>query len=1223
MKTRSPDPCLLALLVLALSASLGACCNNDNDTPEAGATNNGVPANAACPNMVDAQQRFGLSLGGTYGGATFAEYRLAFDASGTIDVIPPNSSPCAAEIAVRLEQTCQLCARSGGDCVALVGGVMAQPTTVCAICGDQICTPGAETVGRCAADCSCGDGVCERGRGEDVGTCPEDCGSTCGDRYCASPTEACVCPATSTDCTSCPQDCCRTVCGDGECEAANGEALLGRKGCVSDADCPSDLRCEGGRCVGSQCAVDGDCSPGKKCTEGQCWCEVDCGPGYCGDTICQPTENSATCPTDCAQFIKCGDGLCDGPETCFNCPVDCDGPATCFDGVCDTCEVWTCAADCDGVDIQCGDGECDGHENPVNCPVDCSRDLGACGDSVCDTTIGETRRTCAVDCVEAESTCDGYCSVDERTMDPGSCTDCTSCASIQGVACRGTESYCNVTASEGLFTAVVVDCGGEPTRCGSRPLETPCEGACRYSSAGATCTSCPFETDPELMAPVSVQLCPEGFEARCLGPTLLQTCVSDPTYSSVAGCEILTAVQCPHGCLEAACLDEVVETAFRIDAVTPREGKVGTLIAITGVALGTGGTVTFAPGVEGVWSSWTPTRIEVTVPVGARTGSVQVRNSDGEGGPGWFQVIDHLTVTGIEPTSGGLGTRVTLRGYFFGANQGKVFFQPGVEAPIQLWIENVSDDLAIVTVPAGARTGRVIVQNSAGQLADSPAPFAVLPSVPTNVHLSATEGLPDAVVTITGSNLGLGGEVIFWIPYPELEYNRHFGVVAEVVSWTAEQIAVRVPRPCGINYLGAETCSPLHSAQVFVRTSDGFGISAETFTLRPGVDTVGVCGAPTGRPNDLVEVRGYGFGADLASSAVSRVAFGGVEARIVAVEPARLWAVLPVGAQSGPVTVWYGEVPVQGPSFTVLSANRSSLLVTPMPDSATPFCTDGANSVDCATASPQDGTRIDPAPSLIVNGPVLTDLVTGLQWQRDASPPLDILAAQCACEDLSLGGHDDWRVPWPTELLTLADYGLPDTWAFGDTFALGGEIGIWTRFVEQSASRPIGFGLVGTNGFPAVYSLGENRAVVHCVREDAVIEPPAERFVLGADWFDDVVNGLRWQRFPSSASNTWGQALNACANLELAGQTEWRLPSLKEILSVADLDEGYHSVVPFEGFGAWGNYWTSTPLNQLRGGPNPYDIAIAFGTDPTGEIWTLRANRVTTGYGVVCVTDTP
>ncbi|HVW66826.1 MAG TPA: hypothetical protein VHA78_03790 [Candidatus Peribacteraceae bacterium] len=49
--------------------------------------------------------------------------------------------------------------------------------------------------------------------------------------------------------------------------------------------------------------------------------------GYCGDGICDTsTENSVSCPTDCAASSSgyCGDGICDtSTENSISCPTDC------------------------------------------------------------------------------------------------------------------------------------------------------------------------------------------------------------------------------------------------------------------------------------------------------------------------------------------------------------------------------------------------------------------------------------------------------------------------------------------------------------------------------------------------------------------------------------------------------------------------------------------------------------------------------------------------------------------------------------------------------------------------------------------------------------------------------------------------------------------------------------------------------------------------------------
>ncbi len=51
----------------------------------------------------------------------------------------------------------------------------------------------------------------------------------------------------------------------------------------------------------------------------------------------------------------------------------------------------------------------------------------------------------------------------------------------------------------------------------------------------------------------------------------------------------------------------------------------------------------------------------------------------------------------------------------------------------------------------------------------------------------------------------------------------------------------------------------------------------------------------------------------------------------------------------------------------------------------------------------------------------ITDLNTGLMWKKNESPPLNFEKALAYCENLELGGYNDWRLPDQKELATLLD----------------------------------------------------------------------------------------------------------------------------------------------------------------------------------------------------------
>src|SRR5579862_2012720 len=63
-------------------------------------------------------------------------------------------------------------------------------------------------------------------------------------------------------------------------------------------------------------------------------------------------------------------------------------------------------------------------------------------------------------------------------------------------------------------------------------------------------------------------------------------------------------------------------------------------------------------------------------------------------------------------------------------------------------------------------------------------------------------------------------------------------------------------------------------------------------------------------------------------------------------------------------------------------------------------------------------------PRFVIEGDTVRDTTTGLTWSRGniGGKPLNWADAKKACESLTLGSHDDWRLPTVRELLTLVDY---------------------------------------------------------------------------------------------------------------------------------------------------------------------------------------------------------
>ncbi|MBK8170394.1 MAG: hypothetical protein IPK60_08600 [Sandaracinaceae bacterium] len=129
----------------------------------------------------------------------------------------------------------------------------------------------------------------------------------------------------------------------------------------------------------------------------------------CGDGICQSSESTASCATDCeGSTIACGNGRCEAPEDDYACPADCAAAsAVCGDTVCNGSETHaSCARDCEV--LICGDGACRTGETASSCAADCVSPLSTCGDFSCEGPA-ETTSNCAFDCVAScgDATCNG------------------------------------------------------------------------------------------------------------------------------------------------------------------------------------------------------------------------------------------------------------------------------------------------------------------------------------------------------------------------------------------------------------------------------------------------------------------------------------------------------------------------------------------------------------------------------------------------------------------------------------------------------------------------------------------------------------------------------------------------------------------------------------------------------------------------------------------------
>src|SRR5580658_2640145 len=275
-------------------------------------------------------------------------------------------------------------------------------------------------------------------------------------------------------------------------------------------------------------------------------------------------------------------------------------------------------------------------------------------------------------------------------------------------------------------------------------------------------------------------------------------------------------------------------------------------------------------------------------------------------------------ITSLSPTSGVVGATVTITGTNFGATQvtstgtSTVTFN-GIAATPTSW----SATSIVVSVPAGATTGNVVV--TVNGEASSGFSFTVV-ATPTISSLSPTSAAAGAPVTITGSNFGATQGT------STVTFN---GVAASPTSWSATSIVVTVP-------VGAT------SGNVVVTVNNLSGTGA-AFTVLPTPSITGLSpsSAAVGAP---VTITGANFGATQGTSAVT---FNGTAATPTGWSAASIAVSVPAGATTGNVVVTASGVSSVGAPFTVvpvsITPQLAAVVVTTQTQQFTPWVTAGGS----------------------------------------------------------------------------------------------------------------------------------------------------------------------------------------------------------------------------------------------------------------------------------------
>lgn len=272
---------------------------------------------------------------------------------------------------------------------------------------------------------------------------------------------------------------------------------------------------------------------------------------------------------------------------------------------------------------------------------------------------------------------------------------------------------------------------------------------------------------------------------------------SQPTFTVVNDTTITTTVPTgtttgtvsvtnPFGTGTSTAVFTVIP-APTVSSFSPTSGTLGSTITITGTGF-TWATAVQVGGINApVFTIVNNTTITATIPAAAVTGVISVINPSGTGSSvGSFTVIPAPTVSTLNPTTGPVGTTVTITGTNFQAITAVQF-----NGAASSYTVNSSTQIT-ATVPSGASTGLVSVINGSGT-ANSAGNFTVT-TPPVINSFSPTAGGIGSTVVITGTNFTGATAVTF---------NNVPATVFTVNSST--QITATVPGGASTGVIGVTT----------------------------------------------------------------------------------------------------------------------------------------------------------------------------------------------------------------------------------------------------------------------------------------------------------------------------------------------------------------------------------------------------------------------------------
>ena len=226
------------------------------------------------------------------------------------------------------------------------------------------------------------------------------------------------------------------------------------------------------------------------------------------------------------------------------------------------------------------------------------------------------------------------------------------------------------------------------------------------------------------------------------------------------------------------------------------------------------------------------------------------------------------------------------------------------------------------------------------------------------------------------------------------------------------------------------------------------------------------------------------------------------------------------------------------------------------------------------------------APYFIVNGNgTVTDTITGLMWQQADGGEMTIQSAINYCNNLSLGGHSDWRLPNAHEGFSILNEQNTNPALNSSVFTTTLAEYWWTSTRQANDTNKVwatnaGGGIGNHPKTETISAGGLKKFHVRAVRDAQVPLTIPQHFTNNNDGtITDNLTNLTWQQLPYNDTLSWENALYLADTFSLAQYADWRLPNIKELHSLNNesLINPSVSTTFFPNIGIK-KYWSSTSL---------------------------------------------